>query len=80
VSVPTTAGGTLLIPARANRWGADVQNLDGTNTLWIGPTSSVAVNTGWPIAPGRDYPLRTQANIYAIAAVSAINAAVVELF
>lgn len=70
----------LIIPARANRWGADVQNLDGSNTLWIGPQNTVAVNTGWPVGPGQDYPLRTQANVYAIAQTASISVATVEIF
>ena len=69
VSVPNTAGGTLIVAARPTRKSVLVINLTGTDTLYIGNTG-LTTGTGLPIVaiPGAGAEIDTTAAIYGIIA------------
>ena len=69
VSVTNSAGGTLIVAARALRTGVLVINLTGTDTLYIGNTGLTTGN-GLPIVaiPGAGAEIDTTAAVYGIIA------------
>lgn len=76
VSIGTTAGGTLVKAANANRASLRVQNL-GAVTIYVGNTG-VTSATGWAIAAGATDEFKTVAAIYAIAASSTADVRYIE--
>lgn len=65
VDIPTTAGGTLLLAANANRRVAWLFN-DGSARVYVGPTGLTSTANSYPLEPKSQIPWEADDAIYAL--------------
>lgn len=67
-------------PLRRGRRAVSIKNADLVNTIWIGSSSSVALNNGWPLAAGESvsFPYDENVPVYAISPAGAVVVALVQ--
>jgi hypothetical protein len=70
VSIPTTAGGTLIWQPsvqtpNTSKMGITILNTDATNTVYVG-NQGVTASTGFPLKAGAAVTFRTQGPVYGL--------------
>lgn len=77
--VTTSTGAATLVAARTGRRSVVIQNIDATDTVWIGP-ATVSASNGLRLKPGESVTLDTAALLQAIAGANTPAVAYVEIY
>jgi hypothetical protein len=73
VSIPTAAGGALIVAGDSYRRRVIIVNNDPANPIYISYGNVPTVATGFPVLAGESITLETQKNLYAIATGAAVS-------
>jgi hypothetical protein len=72
-TVTTTASKVIAAQAYPGQRGFVIRNLDATNPIYIGHTSTVSSTTGWVIKAGESFTVPVQCDIWAISTGASVT-------
>lgn len=76
--VSVTVGATLIVAANPTRSGVTILNLDGTNSMWVGPSASVTSSNGYRLKSGESIRLRSLGAVYGVYNSATVTADVLD--
>jgi len=68
------------LPLRRDRRAVAIKNSSLAATVWVGSANNVAVNNGWPLAPGESvqFPYDENVPVYAVATAAGTVVALIQ--